>query len=194
MKPCAANRQHIVWLKLNALEARAAAQLRAHLETCEGCRRYLAEISHVADRLSAPGTNPDIYATESFHRKVAGKLRTAKPDRLVEILRTWLGGGPWNIGRAWPALPVIAGLGLAGILVANWPKPACVALRPPAGRQIVLSADAEEDLASTMANYQRVANQSLEKLDALLTRQAKRALPPMPVSTASTLTLQSAYQ
>jgi len=47
MKPCAQNRKLIVWLSLNVLDASQARQLRAHLETCEGCRRYLAEISNV---------------------------------------------------------------------------------------------------------------------------------------------------
>jgi hypothetical protein len=44
-------------------------------------------------------------------------------------------------------------------------------------------------LAPTIANYQRTANQSLEKLDALLTCQNKRALPDLPSYTASTPSL-----
>ena len=40
-----------------------------------------------------------------------------------------------------------------------------------------------------IANYQRVANQSLAGLDALLTQQGNQALPSMPIYTASTLML-----
>ena len=55
MKPCAQNRKLIAWLASNALDARQTRQLQAHLETCEGCRRYLAEISNVTERLTADG-------------------------------------------------------------------------------------------------------------------------------------------
>ena len=79
MKPCAQNQKLIVWLTLNTLDARQTRQLRTHLETCEGCRRYLAEISNVTERL-AEQENLDIQASESFHRRVAGKLRAAKPN------------------------------------------------------------------------------------------------------------------
>jgi hypothetical protein len=44
----------------------------------------------------------------------------------------------------------------------------------------------------TIANYQRVANRSLEELDDLLTRQAKRNLPLAPIYTASTFALANA--
>src|ERR1039458_8624819 len=92
MKPCAQNRKHIAWLTLNALDARQKRQLRAHLETCEGCRRYLAEISNVTERLAQTETNPDIQASESFHQKLAGRLRAAKPDSLGEILAVYFRG------------------------------------------------------------------------------------------------------
>jgi hypothetical protein len=58
-----------------------------------------------------------------------------------------------------------------------------------ASTQTALVSDADDDLAPTIANYQRVANQSLDKLDALLTRQGNRPLPPMPIYTASTFGL-----
>ena len=92
MKPCAQNRKLIAWLASNALEAQQARQLQAHLETCEGCRRYLAEISNVTERLAATESNPDIQASEVFHRKLAGRLRAAKPDSVGEILAAYFGG------------------------------------------------------------------------------------------------------
>jgi hypothetical protein len=48
------------------------------------------------------------------------------------------------------------------------------------------------DLAPTLANYQMVASQSLEKLSELLTRQGNKSLPPTPVYTASSLELANA--
>jgi anti-sigma factor RsiW len=186
MKPCAQNRELIVWLALNTLEARQARPLRAHLETCEGCRRYLAEITNVTERLAEGEANPDIQASEIFHQKVAGKLRAAKPDSLGEILAVYVRGTllNWRV-----ALPAIAALVVAGVTIATWRQPPVVSSSPKAATQAALASGADNNLAPTLANYQKVANQSLDKLDALLTRQGNRALPSMPIYTASTLAL-----
>lgn len=186
MKPCAQNRKHIAWLTLNALDARQKRQLRAHLETCESCRRYLAEISNVTERLAQTEANPDVQASENFHQKLAGRLRAAKPDSLGEILAVYFRGTllNWRV-----ALPVIAAFVLVGVTVGTWRQPPKVASLPQASPQAASVSDADNDLAPTIANYQRVANQSLDKLDALLTRQGNRALPAMPIYTASTLGL-----
>jgi anti-sigma factor RsiW len=186
MKPCAQNQKLIAWLVSNALEAQQARQLQAHLETCEGCRGYLAEISNVTERLAVAETNPDIQASESFHRKVAGRLRAAKPDFIGEILAAHLRGTllNWRV-----ALPAIAALVAVGVTVAIWRQPPDVSPSPRAGTQTASVSDADNDLAPTIANYQRVANQSLDKLDELLTKQGNRALPSMPIYTASTLGL-----
>jgi hypothetical protein len=186
MKPCAQNRKPIVWLALNALDARQARPLRAHLETCESCRRYLAEISNVTERLAEGEANPDIQASEIFHQKVAGKLRAAKPESLGEILAAYLRG---SLLRWRAPLPAIAALVVVGVILATWRQPPVVFLSPKAATQTALASGADNDPAPTIANYQRVANQSLDKLDALLTRQGNRALPSMPIYTASTLAL-----
>src|SRR2546427_135224 len=69
MKHCSNNRKFIAWLAMDALDDRRTQALRAHLETCEGCRRYLAEIPNVAEKLGATATPPDIQAAESFHQR-----------------------------------------------------------------------------------------------------------------------------
>jgi len=186
MKPCAQNRKLIVWLALNSLDARRAHHLRAHLETCEGCRRYLAEISNVTGRLAAVAANPDVQASESFHRKVTGRLLAEKPDSLGEILAAYFRGTllNWRV-----ALAAIAVLVAVGVTVATWRQPPDVSSSPRVGIPTASVSGAHNDLAPTIANYHRVANQSLDKLDALLTRQGNRPLPPMPIYTASMLAL-----
>jgi hypothetical protein len=183
MKPCAPNRKLIVWLALNALDARQTQSLRAHLETCAGCRRYLAEISNVTERLAAAEANPEIHASENFHRKTANRLRSVKPDSLGEILAAYFRGA-WSNWRV--ALPVIAALAVVGVTVTIWRQPLKIVSPPPAGRQVALASGADNDLPPTIANYQRAANQSWDKLDALLTRQGNQALPATPIYTAST--------
>jgi anti-sigma factor RsiW len=186
MKPCAQNRKLIVWLASNALDARQTQQLQAHLETCEGCRRYLAEISSVTEKLVATEPNPDVQASEVFHQKLAGKLRAAKPDSVGEILAAYFRGTllNWRV-----AVPAIAALVVIGITVAIWRQPLKVSPPPRADTQTASVSNPDDDLAPTIANYQRVASQSLDKLDALLTRQGNRPLPSMPIYTASTLGL-----
>jgi len=186
MKPCSQNRKLIVCLTLNTLAARQACQLRAHLETCEGCRHYLAEISNVTEKLAAVEFNIDVQASERFHSKVAANLRSAKPDSLAEMFLACFRGILLNRRMA---LPVIAVLMLVGIILVSWPQSPQIAARRSAAPPAVLATGTDNDLAPTIANYQRAADQSLEKLDALLTRQSKRALPPMPIYTVSTLTL-----
>ena len=186
MKPCAQNRKLNAWLASNALDARQTRQLQAHLETCEGCRRYLAEISNVTERLVAAESNPDVQASEIFHQKLAGRLRAAKPDSIGEILAAYFRGTllNWRV-----ALPAIAALVVIGVTVAVWRQSPVVPSPSRASTQTASVSDIDDDLAPTIANYQRVANQSLDKLDALLTRQGNRPLPSMPIYTASTLGL-----
>jgi Putative zinc-finger len=76
----------MAWLALGELNARTAAALRAHIETCDGCRRYLAEISTVTERLAAAEMTPDIQASESFHRRLVTRLKTPESH-------AWVGAG-----------------------------------------------------------------------------------------------------
>jgi anti-sigma factor RsiW len=184
MKRCAQNEKLIAGLALNALDARQALALREHLATCEVCRRYLADISNVTGRLAEAEAIPGIQASESFHQRLAGKLRATKPDSLTEVLAAYLARLNWQV-----ALPAIAALVVIGITFATWRQPPAPSTTPQPAVQTTSASDADDDLAPTLANYQRVANQSLAKLDALLTQQGNRALPPMPIYTASTLTL-----
>jgi len=186
MKPCSKNRKLIAWLAVNALDADRARDLRAHLVTCAHCRGYLAEISHLTETLATIEAAPDIQASESFHRDVAARLRTAGRHPVREILAacfrqtrlTW---------RA--ALPAMAALVVIAVAVATWRQPPAASSPSPSGVQTASVSHADNDLAPTFANYQMVAHQSLTELDALLTRQGSRALSPMPIYTASTLTL-----
>ena len=184
MKPCSKNRKLIAWLALDALEVRRARQLRAHLETCEGCRRYLEEISNVTDRLTAAETAPDIQASESFHQRVASKLRVEKPNSFGEIVAAFFRGTMlnWRV-----ALPAGAALVVTIVAFATLQKHPEASSRTQSQAHTVPAPNWNTDLPPTIANYQMVANRSLEQLDDLLTRQGNRNLPPAPIYTASSL-------
>lgn len=191
MKPCARNRKLIAWLALDELDPRKVTALRKHLAECEGCRRYWEEISNVTEVLTARSTaecaeRPDanLEVAESFHRRVAEKLWADKSSSALENFAGWVHHWLLNWRMTLPAVAVLV-LALTALLTLRHHP----ASSPPAPVQIVSAYDSGSDLAPTIANYQMVANQSLDKLDELLTRQGNKSLTPAPVYTASGLTL-----
>jgi hypothetical protein len=189
MKPCSKNRKLIAWLALDALDARKAAALRDHLARCEGCRRYWEEISIVTEGLAAAVPDSKLEASEFFHHRVAEKLQVVECGSGPENLAAWLRGTMLSWRVALPAITVLVIALFAMIAPRHHP-----ALSPPAPptAQVESESSSERDLAPTLANYQMVANQSLEKLSDLLTKQGNKRLPPAPVYTASSLKLANA--
>ncbi len=187
MKPCAKNRKLLAWLALDELDARRAGELRAHIQTCDGCRRYLGEIAGVQEALIAAEIRSDIQASESFHRRLTSRLE--KPasrweSLIAQFAATWLN---WRV-----ALPV---LGVAALVIATLSillRQPVVSPPTPIPVQAVFPPGPKSDPAPTIANYQMVANRSLDELDELLTRQANRNLSPSPIYTASMFALASA--
>jgi hypothetical protein len=61
----------------------------------------------------------------------------------------------------------------------------------PLPAQVVSTDNPGGELAPSLANYQIVANRSLDELDELLTRQAHHPQPRAPIYTASAFVLVS---
>ena len=182
MNPCSRNRMPLALLALGELDANRAAALRTHIETCDGCRRYLAEISAVAEKVAGAEKTPDIQASESFHRGVVARLRAEPSGSIWQTL-----AAPFIAARSnWRvALPVV---GAAAVVIVMSSIPARQPAAPPPARtgvQAVLPPDIKSDLPPTIANYQRIATRSLDELDELLTKQSKRNPAPTPIYTAS---------
>jgi hypothetical protein len=189
MKPCFKNRKLIAWLALDALDARKVAALREHLALCEGCRRYWEEISTVADGLASAAPDSNLEASEVFHHRVAKELQAVESNSVMENLRAWLRGALLNWRMAVPAIAVVVIALLAMVAPRHHPA---LSLPVPPVVQVVSASGSGSDLAPTIANYQMVANQSLEKLSELLTRQGNKRLPPAPVYTISSLEVVNA--
>jgi hypothetical protein len=178
MKPCSRNRKQIAWLALDALDAGKTAALREHLGHCEGCRRYWEEISNVTERVSAAAPDSALEPSVSFHRRVVNKLPAVGPGSVLENLAAWLRGPMLNGRVALPAIAVLV-IALVALIAPRHPP----AFSPPAPPMVQMGSvtGSGSDLAPTVANYQVIANQSLKKLDELLTRQGNKPLPPAPV-------------
>jgi|SRR5579859_1090173 len=191
MKPCFKNRKLIAWLALGNLEDGGARALREHLASCEGCRQYLNELSKVAVTLSAAELKADIQATASFHQRVAHAVKSEESHCLHSTWRaffpeTWLN---WRV-----ALPVAGGVAVVlGVLLTFQQQPQ-VPSPAPSGRQSDSKHALGRDVQPTIAYYQMVANQSMEKLDQLLTEEGTKRLPPAPLYTASTFATADAQE
>ena len=64
MKPCSNNRKLIGLLAVDALSANEQRELCAHIQTCDGCRAYLQEISNVAQKLATVQTRSQIQSRQ----------------------------------------------------------------------------------------------------------------------------------
>jgi hypothetical protein len=193
MKPCANKRKQIAGLAVNALEARSTRELHAHFETCAGCRRYWAEMSRLTEQLAAAAPEADLRATESFHQRVMAGLEAEAPvslwTRMIRQGRTMaaLHFIPLSVRVALPVAVVV--LAMLGIWIGLSPR-THVPISPstPAGVSVA-PADAGVDLTPSLANYQRAADQSLDKLDDLLARQQQPAAGSGPVYTAGMMSM-----
>ena len=173
MKACSRNRKPIAWLALSALDARAASALREHLARCDGCRRYWEEMSTLAERMASARPASSVEASEGFLRRVGQRLASAEAGSTLDdpwLLR-WL--RDWRVALPAAALPILLLLG-------------AITLRHPWAHSVA-GPSPVQDLSPTLVNYQMVASRSLDELDALLTKQASKGLPPAPVYTASAL-------
>ena len=189
MKPCSKNRKLLAWLALGELDARRAGELHEHIQGCEGCRRYLAEVSTVTQSLASAETHPDIQASKSFHQRLVGRLRAEQPASLWETVAGLLATARlnWRV-----ALPVFGAAALVIATLSILVRQPAVPPPAPIIVQAVSTPAPKSDLAPTIANYERVANRSLDELDDLLTRQANRNPAPAPIYTASMFALANA--
>lgn len=181
MKPCSKNRKPIAWLILGGLKGEPATTLRQHLENCEGCRCYFNELSKLTATLKAVEAQ-DIQATESFHRRVAARIKGQEARSTRDTLMASL--LDWRV-----ALPAACGFAL--VLLIGWFLVARERVESPSRTSSIVQRPSEHnreaDFVPTIANYQMIANRSLESFDKVLSEQARKKVPPAPLYTASAL-------
>ena len=181
MNPCRINRKPLALLAADALDANQARELHAHAQKCEGCREYLAEMRALTTGLQAKAPDRDIEASAVFHQNVLKALRSAaarpQAPSLLESLRCSLVNRRFALPVALAAVAVLVGF------LFFWSNSTPPRLAPRDSR-MASRAHIPKDVAPTLSSYLIVANQSLDQLDDLITRQATHRLPQ-----ASTYTL-----
>ncbi len=176
MKPCLQRKKALALLGLGELDSSATNELRAHMETCAGCRGYWEEMKALGQRLTALESGQALPASESFHCRVMREIqgngqsgRRAASNFLPRLRPIWLAAAAaLVVGLVWMLHP----RGERGMI-------------PPAKIAVAAASPHAREMAPSLANYQSAADRSLEELDAMLNRQASRPIPSAPVYTAA---------
>ena len=198
---------------MDALGAEDARVLRAHLETCEGCRNYFEQMTAVARSLEGCDSKSTMQASEAFHERVSRALamadgrgkkweteggrgtvtRTPVWENVVTLLRAPVAG--WVVG----GVALLVALALITPPTSAWRhtrsgQPA-VAYGIKTANSVqsatrLLSSSVSNpgrSVSPTLANYLSIANRSLEQLDELLTQEERSRYSSSPVYSASAL-------
>ena len=180
MKPCSNNQKLIALWVVDALEANQADSLRAHLETCECCRRYRDEVTAVTKILATRRPGPEIQSTELFHRRVMNRLKQEPPAplwaRAMGRLRNVCDVS--HLTR-----PMLGAAAVLLLSVTLWR----LTTVPSTSVTTESAPGPMSSLDPTLFNYQMMANRSPDTLDQFLHQQGGRIPPSAPIQTASAL-------
>jgi len=177
MKSCLGKRKLLALLALGNLDEPRARNLRSHVRTCEGCRRYLEDLSALGQRLAVAIPGPAPKTSEAFHQGWIRRLQAEPP------------ASPWQVALdrlSWRvALPALGAVAAAVIVLLSLLPRQPAAPRQMQAAHTPTASIAVRDFSPSLANYQRLATRSLDEFDELLTAQARRSKPSAPVFTAS---------
>ena len=186
-RACLANRQAIALLAAGDLQGKESERLKSHFATCSGCRQYWQELIQVTGGLASSSLEPEIEPSPGFHNKLMRRLRqepaTAVRRRLPEALTSLL-AWRWQTAAAAFAVIVII-LWVVFVAVSPAHNDSTGSRKPYSYAGLTQSVKPQSDLSPTLASYEAAASQSLDHLDALLTRQANRPNAGLPVYRAS---------
>jgi anti-sigma factor RsiW len=178
MKPCSKNRKKIAWLALEALDTAQERELRAHLESCPACRAYWREMSALTGKLSAAQMPVELEASERFHQQVVRAVQDEGRGSIYRRLTPWPSFA-WRV--ALPVLGIGAAIAVFSLILRHSEAPQLPTAAPR------LKAAFPSEFEPTVARYQMVANESLDRLDELLANEGNRNPPPGPRYAGSAL-------
>jgi len=180
MRPCARNRELLVWLSLGELEPEQAAAIRQHVKSCEGCRHYLAELSGSIETLRAAAPAEESEALARFHQRVARAVRATDARSPGRMVADYLRGAllDWRV-----AVPLAGAIVTALVIWAPSGGQPPGSSPPETARHEAPGPVPRRDAILTPASYWMAAELSFEELDERLTRESNRPPPPGPVYT-----------
>lgn len=169
---------------MHALDEPHAAKLHRHLDHCQACHRYHQELVSVAASVQSLQV-----LTEAPARRFSAEFRLAAADskhpNFRRVAARYVPRWSWRF-----ALPVVvATIALVVSIVSVLQRHAVPETQTVPQFDFPSVSRFSADLAPTLANYQAVANGSLEDLDQLLTRQSAKPVPAPRPFTAAELAL-----
>jgi hypothetical protein len=172
MKACRKNRKNIAWLVMDELSRDEAAGLVTHIDRCEGCRVYRDQILSVKKRVHAL---QDLTPESSLDSEILAMPRPAQtnpPNRAPRLAFAWCLVGA-----------VTCVLALVSILMSSLNHSPSVQRNSHHSGQPAPRVSSR-DLLPTFATYRTIGNQSLDRLDQLLTQQShsSRSAPQPPTA------------
>ena len=183
MKPCRKYRKSIALLAMHALDEQHAAALNGHLGHCQGCQRYYQELVSVA---ASVNSLPALVEASARASRVEFRCPVGAPGHgnFRQFQAKQLPRWSWRF-----ALPVFLSIAVVIVLVSLLHWHAVPETRSAHQADAHSVSKFSSDLAPTIANYQAVANESLDDLDQLLTRQSVKPIPAPVPFTAGELAL-----
>jgi len=167
MNPCPENKKLIACLALDELDERAARSLRAHLDACAGCREYWEQLATVCREHSiAAGVPMAATAGHSFHQRLSRRIRedqeASVSPKITSFLRRWL-------FERYAVIPMTAAVVALIFIFARDGTRHNTPVTPVIATQ---ATPVRPEISPTLSAYRAAANDSLEALDELLTKEA----------------------
>jgi anti-sigma factor RsiW len=186
MNICAHRRKDIALLAIGELNAPNASNLRSHIAACEGCRAYFESISTLTVELGASSPDSDAFATESFHRKAVAAVKASQEGSVFNpFLRRF------QLSWAWPAAASVAVIAITMFVLLSTSRtkdrPATAVAVSAVPASTAPKYPLQKSNPATFAAYEMIANDSLDKLDDVITREGIKNQAPAPAYTASSL-------
>jgi hypothetical protein len=184
MTACKKRQRNIVWLSMDALDEVQAKELKAHLQTCLNCRRYLAELA--ARKLACMDPGPEVQAAPQFRPTFSSALKADAAPGYVRASQK----PNYSLSSRRPLLLQTVFAVAIAVLIVTAMLRHTASVKPSSMRATSIETSEGNDVVlPTFANYRAVANQSLDQFDSLITRQSRKPIPPAPVFSLRALDL-----
>ena len=185
MSLCKKNRKLIVWQLLDELDATQAAELRTHLESCPVCWGYHQQMLGVTERLKGLQSLSSAEADAAVRVSASGSVRPFRRLAQPRVQQS-----PFVPVSTWRLLmPALAIIIMALFIIATLERQSPFPIQPLVPSRAQREPAPAIDLLPSIANYRAIANQSLDQLDELLSRQGRKPVAPGLVSSPGTVAL-----
>jgi anti-sigma factor RsiW len=171
MKPCRRHQKSLALLAASALETETAAEVRAHLAQCPACQEHFKAMESLCHAHVEGGQSlPRAELAPHFYSRLSCRIRQCERSQWPGLLGA---RSAWRIRLA-AALALLVLLASLLLVMRRSSQPGEVAVQ----RDLpTTSAESGAATEPKLITYRLAANRSLEDLDELLARDARKPIP-----------------